>query len=65
MLRQTKWGVQNKPIKWSGVLPVTTLYFQNFVKSWFDVPATQTSIFILFVNAGVLFEDVFPCEDYP
>ena len=59
MLRQTKWGVQNKPIKWSGVLPVT------FVKSWFDVPATQTSIFILFVNAGVLFEDVSPCEDYP
>ena len=30
--------------------------FKNLFNSWFDVPTTQMSIFILFVNAGVLFE---------
>ena len=62
---QKEWGVQNEPI--------ATIYSQwllnflkNFVpvlepliKSWFGVTATQMSIFILFVNAGVLFEGAF------
>ena len=32
--------------------------FENLL-SWFDVPATQMSIFILSVSAGVLFEGAF------
>ena len=35
--------------------------FYNFTaKSWFDVPPTQMSIFILFESAEVLFEVSFP-----
>ena len=47
MLGQIEWWVQNGPITRNGVLPVTTLFFGNFVsvlepfiKSWFDVPTT-------------------------
>ena len=29
------------------------------IKSWFDVPATQMSIFIIFESVGVLFEGAF------
>ena len=50
MLRQIEWWVQNGPMATNGVLPVTTLFFENFVsaqepliKSWFDVPTTQMS----------------------
>ena len=45
---------------------LTTLFFGNFVlaeepliKSWFDVPITQMLIFILFVDAGILFDGTF------
>ena len=31
MLRQIKWWLQNGPIIKNGVLPVTTLFFENFV----------------------------------
>ena len=41
-------------------------FFENFVsvwqrvvKSWFDVPATQMSIFLLIASAGVSFEAAF------
>ena len=29
------------------------------IKSWFDVPKTQISIFIIFARTGVLFDDAF------
>ena len=66
MLRQIEWWLHNGPITNNGVLQVTTLFFQNFVsveepliKSSFDVPRIQMSIFVLFVSAGVLFEGTF------
>ena len=31
MLRRIEWGVQNGPITKDGVLPVTSLFFENFV----------------------------------
>ena len=31
MLRQTEWGVQNGPTTASGVLPLTTLFFENLI----------------------------------
>ena len=31
MLRQIEWGGQNGPITKNGVLPVTILFFWNFV----------------------------------
>ena len=47
-------------------MPVTTLYFENFIsvselyiKSWFDVPTNQMFIFVLFVSTGVLFGGTF------
>ena len=30
MLRQIKWGVQNRPTTKNGVLPITTLVFRKF-----------------------------------
>ena len=58
--------VQNRPLEKNRVLPVTASFFENFVsvweplkKSWFDVPATQMSIFMFFVSAAVLFEGAF------
>ena len=59
-----EWWLQNEPIAKNGVLPVTTLFFGNFVSvkeplSWLDVLATQMPIIVLFVNAGVLFEGTF------
>ena len=66
MLRQRGWAGQNGPITMNGILPATTLFFENFVsvsephkKSWFDVPTTQMAIFILFESVGVLFENAF------
>ena len=60
MLRQTEWRLQNAPIKNSGVFPVTTYFFWKICsvldplkKSQFDVPATQMSILVFFVSAGV------------
>ena len=29
------------------------------MQSWFDVPTTQMSIFVIFVSAGILFDGVF------
>ena len=46
-------------IKKNRVLPVITLFFWKFLKSWFDVPTTQMTIFLLFVSAGVLLEGTF------
>ena len=34
--------------------------FKPLIKSWFDVPTTKMPIFVLFVNAGVLFNGDFP-----
>ena len=58
-----EWGVENGPITKNRVLLATTLFFQFFVsvwehriKSWFDVPTTQTSIFKLFESIGISFE---------
>ena len=65
MLRQIELWVPNGPITETGVLLVTTLCFWKFcfslrtVKSWFDVPATHMCIFVLFVRAGVIFDDAF------
>ena len=56
MLRQIEWGVQNGPFPKNGVLPITKL---PLTESWFDVPTTQMSIFILSVTAGVSFEGAF------
>ena len=66
MLRQIEWWVQNWPITKNGILPVTALFFRKFCfslrtfyKSWFDIPTTQMSIFVLFLSAGVLFDCAF------
>ena len=62
MKRQIKWGIQNGSITKYGVLPVATFLFQFYnltAKTWFDVPPTQMSIFILFEIAEVLFEVAF------
>ena len=66
MLRHVRCRAQNGPITKNGVLPVTTLFFLNFVsvyepliKSLFDVPTTQMVIFILFVSTLVLFKGAF------
>ena len=63
MLRQIEWWVQNRTITKNGVLLGTTSFFENFVsvyepliKSWFEVPTPQMSIFILSVSAVILFE---------
>ena len=60
-----RW-VQNGPVTKNGVLPVIALFFWKFcfslttsLKSRYDVPTTQMSVFILFVSAGVLLEDAF------
>lgn len=63
MLRQRKWEIQKGPITKNCVLPVTT--FSEFccstrtffIHSWFDVPITQISMFIL--STWVLFESAF------
>ena len=34
-------------------------FYESFIKSWFDVPTTQMSIFMLSLIAGVLFESAF------
>ena len=31
MLRQIEWGVKNGPTTTSGVLPVTTFFFENLI----------------------------------
>ena len=61
-----EWGLQNGPITKNIVLSVVTLFLWKFVsvqepviKSWFEIPATHMSIFILFSSAGVLFEGAF------
>ena len=63
MLRQIDWGVQNGPFTKNGVLSVITLFFTKLcfslkprVKSLFDVPSTQMSVFILFESVRDLFE---------
>ena len=62
MLRQTKWGVQNGPITKNGVLPVTNLFFWQFLfslrTSYKEVTwcTTQIPIVVIFVSVGVLFE---------
>ena len=52
----------------NGVLQVTIFFskilFQYKNLSWFQALATQMSIFILFVCAGILFKGNFLCE-YP
>ena len=60
MLRQIERGVQNRPIRKNGVLPVTTLFSENFVsvqESSFDVPTIQISILELLMR--VLLEGAF------
>ena len=37
----------------------SSLSLKSLIKSWFGVPTTRMSIFILFVSAGVLFEGAF------
>ena len=66
MLGQIEWSVQNAPITKIVVLPVTTLFFEDFVtvqesliKIWFDLLKTQMPILVLFVSAGVLFDCAF------
>ena len=65
-LRQIEWEVQNGSITKNENLPLTTLHFEKFfsvyelpIKSWFDVPTTQMSIFLLFVSAGVHLREFF------
>ena len=57
----TKWTSHKE---WSFVSKYFLLrilfQFKNpIIKSWFNVPTTQMSIFIIFVSAGVLFEVAF------
>ena len=66
MLGQIEWSVQNAPITKIVVLPVTTLFFEDFVtvqesliKIWFDLLKTQMPILVLVVSAGVLFDCAF------
>ena len=61
----TTW-IQSGPIIKNRVLPVTTIFFENFVSveeplinSSFDVPVAQTPKSVLFVRAGVLFDGAF------
>ena len=60
-LRHIEWWVQNEARKKN--LPYFFEYFASveepLTKSWFDVPTTQMSIFILFVSAEVFFDGVF------
>ena len=69
MFRQIEWREENGSITKNGVLPVTTSAFWRFasiqeplLQSWFNMPTTQMSIFILFVSTGVLISvlGVFP-----
>ena len=68
ILRQIEWGVQEYKLN---LLQRTRfcqqlLFFKNFVsvlepliKSWFNVPTTQMSIFIVFESVRALFEGIF------
>ena len=68
ILRQIEWGVQEYKLN---LLQRTRfcqqlLFFKNFVsvlepliKSWFNVPTTQMSIFIIFESVRALFEGIF------
>ena len=55
MLSQIEWWIQNGPIRKNGTFPVK----ETLIKSWFDVLTTQTSIFVLFVSAEILFDGAF------
>ena len=66
MIRQIEWWLQNGPVTKTGVLPVTTSIFENFVsvyepliKSWFVVSKIQMAMFVLFASTGVLFDGAF------
>ena len=59
MLRQIEWAVQNRPIAKNGVFPVTTFFFENVIKSWFNVPTTRMFIFIHFTSPKASFDSVF------
>ena len=66
MLRQIECGIQNGSITKNGLLPLTALLFWKFdlslwtsYKYCFKVPVAEIYIFILFVRALALFEDVF------
>ena len=61
MLRQIECKVQKEPIIKNRVLPASALSFlkfcfELFIQSWFDIPTTQTSIFIPFESVGVLLD---------
>ena len=55
MLRKIEWEVQNRPITKNWVLPVTTLFSENFVLVWKPLIKSWYSYttFILFVGAAV------------
>ena len=68
MLTQIEWGVQNGPITNNRALPLTTLFFwikkknwveEPLINSWFNVPVTKVSIFVLFLGSWILFESEF------
>ena len=65
MLRQTEWGAQNGPITKIAVLLSNYFIFWKFCfsirtcHSWFEVPTTQMTLFILFVITWVWFEGAF------
>ena len=65
-VKANRLGSTNWSISKNRTLPVTALFFRNFVsvyeplvKSWFDVSTTQMTILIVFVSAGVLFERIY------
>ena len=67
LLRQIEWGVQNGPFAKNRLLPLTTSLsirnvnwvYEFLIISCFNLPIAQIYIFIPFVSASVLFEDVF------
>ena len=65
-VKANRLGSTNWSISKNRTLPVTALFFRNYVsvyeplvKSWFDVSTTQMTILIVFVSAGVLFERIY------
>ena len=63
----TKWTHEERSFASNYFIILKFLFqfiFESLIKSWFDVPMTKMSIFILFVSAGRCWAVLLPCE-YP
>ena len=52
-----KGDSSNREYKWTAVAPFSK--YLKVLKSWFGVPTTQMSMFILFLSAEALYEGAF------